>query len=340
MRLVAVTMHGPDTADLWTDAYRSVRFLVDGFMGRHPEGPVRDFSFERNTMLEMASDDGYDWALMLDTDERLAYPDTLPVYRLLKQTDADVIMVPHVSGTYAKERLFRLPARGHYRGRTHEAFILDDGARRITTDLLTFDEVPKTPEQYRAKVERDLALLEEQVRETPDDPRWWYYLGDTESGLGNLNAATEAFKRCWELNGWDEESAWAAYRIAEIAVDDERYDIAMAWCCDGMLRHPGMAELPWLAGWCCYQLGQYRKAIWWAMMAVAINTMHADQERIGFRSPPALFEAPWDVLRYAYRALGENEIADRAEQHFQQQMARRQGSAEPIPQATEKNPGT
>jgi tetratricopeptide (TPR) repeat protein len=300
---------------------------------------ITDFAQARNDALAYAAEGvphhgshRHSWAIMLDTDERLVWRGGIEravtergvgLYDVLAATTADVIMTRHVSGTYEKERIFRLPARGHYHGRTHEAFIMDEGAKRITTDILAFDEIAKTPEQYRAKVERDVPLLQQMIGEDPDDPRWWYYLGDTCAGLGRQACALDAFERCWSFNGWDEESAWAAYRVAEIRSTQNEFDLAIEWCCKGMQRHPGMAELPWLAGFCCFQLGQHQRAIWWAAMAEALNKADADGYRVGFRYPPALYEGPYDIMRYCYRALGQGSLADLAEACFQERYDER-----------------
>jgi len=44
----------------------------------------------------------------------------------------------------------------------------------------------------------------------------------------------------------------------------------------------------------------------------------ASVPRIGFRHPPALWEGPYDVLRFALRAMGDEEGADEAERLFQE----------------------
>lgn len=342
MKICAATMVGPGSSP--HGAWESVTTLADGIVDTAP-GMIEDFSASRNELLEQAAFLGYDWAIMLDTDERIlvdgtrvgihgtGYANGIPLNKplleaFLSDTTADVLMVRSVDLGYEKEKIFRLPARGHFKGPTHECFVLGEGATRDTMAGMTFTEEPKTPEQYRAKAERDRDLLEAYTKEHPDDPRWWYYLGDTYAGLGQPNEATTAFRRCWELNGWDEESAWAAYRIATIAAGDKEYDIAIEWCCSGMQRHPGMAELPWLAGWCCYQLGRYQHAIWWSNIAemfgeydeTGVDACHA---RINFRYEPALYEAPYDVERWAYRAMGRELDEEFAEKEFLSALEKR-----------------
>ena len=323
-------------------AQETVKDLVD-FTYTQLAGTIENFAEARNDLLAWAHRHDYDWAIMLDTDERIVtnlYRSNIE--KQLDETDADVIMIPHVSDTYEKERFFRMPAAGHYHGRTHEAWLTDPGAKRVTWGRhhgLLFDEVPKTPDQTEVKLERDLLLLADQVSEDPDDPRWHYYLGDTYTNLGEFDMAIAAFSECFQLDGWDEESAWAAYRIAELWAMREGYSMALHWATMGMQRHPGISELHWLAGWCCYQLGRYEHARAWANTAITLNAGYHGGwiRRVGFKHPPALYEGPWDLERWIARQMGmpENYIA-RLDQTFERRLAERtqkkgEGASAPSP---------
>ena len=333
MKICSVTMAPNHDAAGVKESRASVQDLVDDALVVGV-GKISDFSSERNALLEVVGAAGFDWAIMLDTDERIVLPHRGGMTREffaheLERSGADVIMVPHVSGTYEKERIFRLPAKGHYRGRTHEAWITDEGAKRVTTDAILFDEVPKTVESYRLKVERDRPLLEQMTREHPEDPRWWYYLGDTYEGLGlPADNAVAAFERCWILNGWDEESAWAAFRAASIVSRQGKHASALLWCMQGMLRRADYPEFPWLAGYSCYQLGRYEQAVHWAWRAINKGD-ETLSPRIGFRHPPAHYEGPWDVLRWSYQALGNEKSKEFAEEQFTEYLAARTTNARP-----------
>ena len=49
----------------------------------------------------------------------------------------------------------------------------------------------------------------------------------------------------------------------------------------------------------------------------------AEVPRIGFRHPPALYEGPSDVLRFALRRIGDEAGADEAERLYQEAKAAR-----------------
>ena len=85
--------------------------------------------------------------------------------------------------------------------------------------------------------------------------------------LGRHAEAIDAFERCWSLNGWDEESAWAMYRAAcsWLSLDEpERAEEAAA---AGFARHAGMPELAWLAGYAAWRGRRFRQAVRWARWA-------------------------------------------------------------------------
>ncbi|MCD6029165.1 MAG: uncharacterized protein K0S78_1339 [Thermomicrobiales bacterium] len=288
-----------------------------------------DFAAARNFALAAAAELGAAWAVTLDTDERIAVGE-IDLRAALAEATADVLHVKHEGGTYGKERCFRLPARGQFVGPTHEAFIVAGGGS-ATLEGVRFAELGKSPEQYRQKAERDIAILSRHTAAHPDDPRWFYYLGDSLAGLGRHDEAIAAFRTCASLNGWDEEGAWAMYRAAESLLKLDRPVEAVEACAIGMSRHAGLAELPWLAAYASWQAGKPAQAAHWARVSVGLGHFAgsgAAVPRIGFRHPPALWEGPFDVLRFALRALGDESGADEAERLFQRASeARRGGTA-------------
>jgi hypothetical protein len=49
--------------------------------------------------------------------------------------------------------------------------------------------------------------------------------------------------------------------------------------------------------------------------------------RIGFRFPTALYEGPYDVLRWAHKALGQADLAAAAEHKFEQARRARESKS-------------
>lgn len=311
MRLCSITITPDGTAAGAEDALASVKDLVDESL-TWPGGEICDFGGVRNAALAAAAVTGCGWALVLDSDETMHFGDAAALRDALEHTSADVLRVMQADGSYAKDRFFRLPARGQWVGPTHEAFLCTG-----TTELLagvTFGERAKSPAALRAKFTRDVAILEPWTAKHPHDPRWHYYLGESYAGLGRVEDACLAWETCWALDGWDEEAAWAAYRIAVERTERGEHETALEWCLRGMQRHPGIAELPFMAGLACYRLGRWQHAAHWAGLALAHNLAdgpHGETfpRRAGFRYLPGLFEGPYDVLYWAMKAMGDDGAA-------------------------------
>jgi len=221
-------------------------------------------------------------------------------------------------GTYEKPRILATSDKSLcWVGPTHE--YLNHSGKSATFAQATFYETPKSSTGYLHKFERDVQILQNQVQKYPTESRWHFYLGDSYRNLGLLEEAVRAYETCAALRGWDEEAAWACYRAAEIRGTQGQREKAIDLCARGLARHPGIAELAWLAGLHSYYLGQFKHAIHWSRMAVLMGAYcgyFVDAGRISFRDLPALYEGPYDVLRFAFRALGREEEAGAAEQHW------------------------
>lgn len=274
---------------------------------------INDFAAARNFSLGVAATTGAVWGMNLDTDERIE-TNGYDIRAILAASDTDAVFMGHIDGHYEKERFFRLPMRGQYHGPTHEAWW---GGSRVTHAGPKFREEWKDDDGLRHKLERDEAILSKHTMENPTDPRWYYYYGDTLANLQKHEEAIAAFTKVIDLDGWDEEAGWAAYRAARILGDNlKKWADAEAMCARGLTRHPAMVELYWCAGYSAYWGGKYSRAAHWARVAVAMNAREDEgfiPPRGGFKYPPARREGPWDVLRHSLRQIGNAEGAEFAE---------------------------
>ncbi|HUG67816.1 MAG TPA: FkbM family methyltransferase [Pirellulaceae bacterium] len=297
-----------------------------------------DLSAARNVALQLAADRGATWALTIDTDERMVFNGINSSQqlraRLNAEPEVETWFVSARGGSYAKERIIHVPTSLQWRGRTHEA-LCGAGAkpRRVLPDA-AFWEVPKTPEALRKKLERDLVILREETARTPDNARWWYYLGQTLESLGEHRQAVEAFQRCAAVDTWAEQAAGACYMAANCLCQLQEFQKAVEVCAQGLAKQPESPELAWLAGWCCFKLGEDRDAIAWSRIAIALGNvegMHSDGHRISFRHLPGWYESPYDVLRLAYQRLGDHTAASEAERQFHRATQLRLDTASPHP---------
>jgi glycosyltransferase involved in cell wall biosynthesis len=291
---------------------------------------IGDFAAARNFALDAAHEAGADWAVTLDTDERI-HLDGEDLRAIMAGASEGLLMMNHAARTYAKERCFRLPCAERFTGPTHECF----AGYKVGTRTLSrayFSELGKTPAQLERKFQRDVEILRAHTAKHPDDPRWHYYLGDSLKNLCQWESAVASYDACAALRGWNEESAWACYQAADCLSRLGRYRDAIDRCGVGLTRHAGIAELCWLAGVCAYKLPDMQQAVYWSRLAITHGLFQgtgAAVPRISFRNPTALYEGPYDILRYALRALGDASAAD-AERLYHAALAARmaqQGAA-------------
>lgn len=323
-----------DTGALALDGTLDVAALVCGAKLRVFRKPWRDdFGYMRTAALDCAAQLKADWALWVDTDERIV-AEAGAVRALLAEAGelVDAISCWHVSGEYAKERLIRLPRRGKYHGRTHEFWDpadLDDARIGKSAGAVRFGELRKTPEQLQAKLLRDLALLQAQMADEPDEPRWAYYLGDTHNLLGAKEAALDAFMRAMGASlGWTELRGWAAFRAANLLLEEGAPGAALQAACQGLALCP-YPELLWTAAAACFVAEEYPKAIMWAMLCVSAGNYTGwgkSIERSGHVFPPALYESPFDILSRSYAALGDEQLAAMTRNEYESAKALREAA--------------
>jgi len=281
-----------------------------------------DFAGMRNAALQAAENSGCQWALTIDTDERIDWgamtPESLRKAIATNET-ARTYMVMAQDGSYAKERLVRVPTSLRWCGRTDEALVGAAADQRPLLPGVSFGELAKTAAQMDHKLKRDLGILRQEVCDKPDHARWWYFLGQTLAALGRHEGAVSVLDRCVELKQWNEQSAWACFMAAKSLSELGRWNEAVERCGIGMACDPAYPELAWMAAWCEYRGGRMREAISWAQMSIAIGHAEgtcAGTDRVAFRNLVGWYEGPLDVLRFALRKVGRAIEAERVETRY------------------------
>lgn len=256
------------------------------------------FADARNAALDIAAaviphDGEAHWALTLDTDERIAWGSD-DIRAILATTEASSFAMASAGGTYAKDRIIRIPTTSRWVGRVHEWFPFD--ASRVLLESAEFSELPKDQGQLQAKSLRDLRALLEETKREPNTPRWWYYLGDALANLGKYGDAVLAFDRCAAARGaWREEAAWAMVRAARCLVSMEQFDAAVERATAGLARCPYVGELAAVAGVASLKAGRVVDAETWANIAIAVKDQ-GRALRTGFKDERLRCDVPGELL--------------------------------------------
>lgn len=182
-----------------------------------------DFSAARNCALEHASGD---FILYIDADERLSTPAPGGL-RAAAATEPNaiayrVLFSPQANFTpYREVRLFRRDPRVRFRGVIHET-IHPDLRRVAQSDGLTFADANIRIDHLgyegdlKHKHRRNLPLLNEAVKASPERVFLWVDMADALQALGQAEEA--------------EQACWAAIRAAEASPNDKQSaDAGLAW---------------------------------------------------------------------------------------------------------------
>ncbi len=160
-----------------------------------------DFAAARNHAIDHVTGD---WILYIDADERVRAGDRRAVEAALAKPGLCACTVrfhPRTGFTaYPEYRLFRHDPRIRFRGAIHETILPDlegivaAGQGRIGSAPLTIDHLGYDGDQSH-KSERNLRLLQKQVREDPRRIYLWWHLGCVHRDRGEM---TEAEAAWWE----------------------------------------------------------------------------------------------------------------------------------------------
>lgn len=280
-----------------------------------------DFATARNAALDEARKLGAEWAVIVDSDERLDF--TIDLRAALAQARASVLLIESDDGYYPKEKIVRIAAGLRFVGPTHETL---SGGVADMLDGATFFELDKSEEQLQTKFRRDIAILTEYVKSHGDEPRWWYYLGGSYEGIGDRERAMESYVRCLDERPRGDEAAWSAYKAAEQLFLLDRYEDAIATAGRGLGANPTYAECAWIAAVAADRLGWTTDAVAWARIAESVGWYKGcGVHRIWFRHLPALYELPYDVLRHS---LSDEDQRKQAEIDFHQAKLARLGASD------------
>jgi glycosyltransferase involved in cell wall biosynthesis len=185
-----------------------------GIPGELYERPWLDFGRNRSEAMALAQGHG-DYIWVMDADDTVVgAPD---FGRLSADVYAMRIRDNFTCCTYWRRQLFRDGIPWHYRGVVHEYAHCDnpfveerlEGKYHIESRRLGGRNLDPL------KFERDRDVLLAELERNPEDERSAFYLAQTYFNLGDFASAIEWFKRRIEMGGWDEETYYAMYQMAE-----------------------------------------------------------------------------------------------------------------------------
>lgn len=204
-----------------------------------------NFAEARNIGLEKAKGQ---WILVLDADEILTDQSAKKLRKTVSNTQADaltlIIRNPNPKGelqTYSDftlTRLFRNSDQYRYEGMIHEQIrpsIEKKGGMIENSDLIIFHKgySGETVQGNDSRALRNLHLLEESVKTSPNNPYLLYQLGATYKQMGEDQKAKEVLERAKQMDGGRillaETRALMYMKLSQLALAGNEYGSAVRY---------------------------------------------------------------------------------------------------------------
>ena len=176
-------------------------FSNHGIEGEIIEEPFKHFGYNRTIALQAAKNKAT-YALMLDADMILLVNQLFSKQSLTK--DSYLITQKNGSLLYYNTRLVRLDTNITCVGPTHEYYDLPHGSSIEKLDLLSINDIGDGGCK-EDKFNRDIRLLNQGIKEDPNNGRYYFYLGNSYFNTGRYQDCIESYRKRIEIGGWHEE---------------------------------------------------------------------------------------------------------------------------------------
>jgi len=164
------------------------------------------------------------YGLLLDADMQLV---VLPKFKkdLLKSNGYKIIQQSS-SLDYYNTRFLKMGHKWRCLGVTHEYW---DGSNSdtLTKDVVFINDIGDGGSKGD-KFERDVRLLEQGIKDEPNNERYHFYLAQSYKDSGNFKKAIELYKKRIKMGGWFEEVWYSHYMISKLWLllnNEEKFEL-------------------------------------------------------------------------------------------------------------------
>jgi len=249
--------------------------------GKIYETPFVDFVNTKNVVLDYVfSRKDIDYVLWMDADERI-YQN---IYKLREyaENNADCVCCYITEGPkgddniifnkYYRNRMWKNNGKFRFYGpNVHEycsgeGVIIYDNTILVRHEHLKSDKAATARERFTKYVE----LLQNYIKEHPQDTRAWFYLARTYKDMNELLAAIECYATYLDIpENYFKDERWQAYYDGALCWKElGEYNKAFVWLDCAIQIDDRRAEAYNLKGLLYYNLQEYDKAIEWYEKAI------------------------------------------------------------------------
>jgi glycosyltransferase involved in cell wall biosynthesis len=231
-----------------TGSTDSSREIATEFLKTHDgclsEEPWKDFGYNRTATAKYAqaylSSRGWDltdtYGLLLDAD-MVFVPGQLKTTVLHHQGYTVVQKAGNLE--YPNTRLIRMDYPWTCRGVTHEYW---DGPSEPLSSSVCYIDDRNDGGCKTDKFDRDLRLLEQGLKDEPENGRYMFYLAQTYNGLGRLKECIKMYKKRIAIGGWEEELWYSHYMIGKSWLSLKNIPKFEEWMLQAHARRPSRSE--------------------------------------------------------------------------------------------------
>ena len=192
-----------------------IKRSLDGIPGALHEEPFVDFATSRNRALELHGTSTI-FSIMPNGDVLDGGAALVSFLEAHRRDLAGSYRVRISPGHYYHPLVMRTGFGWRYKWRTHECAVGPNIGPHIDGVTVFRDRGERTSEEWRQRWERDVVLLNQDREADPNDPRPYFYLGQTHECLGQYEQALPYFEQRSKMGGYFDEVYEAKFRIGKM----------------------------------------------------------------------------------------------------------------------------
>jgi len=188
---------------------------LEGIPGVLHSEPFVDFATSRNRALELHGTATV-FSIMPNGDVLQGGAELVSFLEAHRKDLAGAYRVRIAPGHYYHPLVMRTGFGWRYKWRTHECAMGPNTGPAIPGVTVLRDRGARTSEEWRVRWTRDIDLLNLDRIADANDPRPYFYLGQTHECLGQFTEALEMYEQRAKMGGYFDEVYEAKFRIAKM----------------------------------------------------------------------------------------------------------------------------